>query len=157
MSQTNFEAVRAFHERFNLPRPAVPTSLASGGTAALRVECAWRLAHVEGFIKDNRTDNDVLYGRVQMMLEELREFVEAYDRGILADQADSLVDLVYFALGTGVMMGLPWERLFTEVQRANMDKIPVESKAESSRLNKLDVKKPAGWQPPNIAGILATP
>jgi hypothetical protein len=36
--------------------------------------------------------------------------------------ADALVDLVYVALGTAHLHRLPWEALFTEVQRANVTK-----------------------------------
>lgn len=152
---TLFEQVLAFHEKFDLPRPQFPQPLLAEGNYALRAETQFKIGAAEGFIKHERGEHDQFYGRVQMMLEELRELVEAFHQGNLANQADSLVDLVYFALGTAVMMGIPFDQCFAEVQRANMSKVRVANAAESRRLNKLDVRKPEGWQPPNIAGILA--
>jgi hypothetical protein len=112
------------------------------------------LRHVEAFIKSNRLPDDQVWGRVQMMIEELREFAEAVRDGDLEKQADSLVDLDYFLLGTAAMMGLPYDALFAEVHRANMGKVLCASAEESARLNKLDCKKPEGWRPPDIAGVL---
>jgi predicted HAD superfamily Cof-like phosphohydrolase len=162
-SPSNFEQVRAFHERFQLPigtRPQIlkdhlewdlpPRQGKEDSDTAIR-----QMRYAEDYIRQSRMPDDVAWGRIQMMMEELREFAEAVQRGDLADQADSLVDLAYFVLGTAVMMGLPWETLFGEVHRANMQKVLVACAEESKRLNKLDVKKPEGWQPPQIEAILA--
>lgn len=63
---------------------------------------------------------------------------------------DSLVDLVYFAKGTAVMMGVPWAPLFDDVQRANMAKVP----GITHRGFLMDVKKPEGWVGPQTQTIL---
>jgi predicted HAD superfamily Cof-like phosphohydrolase len=152
---TNFEQVKAFHAHFDLPRPRYLTALTTDENHTLKNETIHRIAAAETFIRSHRAGDDVFYGRVQMMLEELREFVEAYQQGHLTNQVDSLVDLVYFALGTAVMMGAPFDECFAEVHRANMDKVRVASSAESLRLNKLDVRKPQGWRPPDLNSILA--
>jgi len=113
--------------------------------------------------------------RIECMLEELTEFADAsglefqtqHDedqiapdkinisvrrlQGRLADQADALVDLVYFAIGTAVMMGLPWQALWDDVQRANMEKVPGPTK----RGHRRDLMKPPGWRGPDGAVILA--
>ncbi len=151
----NFSDVRDFHEKFQLPAPPAPRFIPGNANRFIMTELPWRLIDIEKKLQADRLPGDVFYGRVQMMIEELRELVQAHQAGNLADQADALVDLAYFVFGTAVMMGLPWEELFTEVHTANMGKILVESPEESKRLNKLDVKKPAGWQPPNLARILA--
>ena len=39
------------------------------------------------------------------------------------DHYDALIDLTYVAMGTAYMMGLPWQDLWDEVQRANMSKV----------------------------------
>lgn len=125
-THSNFDLVRQMHVKFGLPAPLSPREL----------------------------DLEVVLGRIQMMAEELNEFIKAVRTHDLADQADSLVDLTVFAMGTAVMMGLPWDELFAEVQRANMDKELVASAEESKRLNKLDLKKPAGWVAPRVNEIL---
>jgi predicted HAD superfamily Cof-like phosphohydrolase len=87
--------------------------------------------------------------RVKFMQEELDEFQEACDQLDLAKAADALVDLVYVVHGTALMMGLPWQALWAEVQRANMEKVRATSAEQSKRRSTLDVIKPEGWRPPN--------
>lgn len=151
---SNFEQVRAFHEKFRLPVGSAPREMPQGLYDEDRADALRQLLFAEKVIQRNRLPNDVAWGRVQMMIEELREFAIAVEAGDLEGQADGLVDLVYFALGTAVMMGLPWEKLFDEVHRANMEKELVADREESARLNKLDVKKPVGWAPPDVKGVL---
>lgn len=57
--------------------------------------------------------------RSSWMREELDEFDSA---PTLVDQADAMIDLMYFALGTLVEMGVEAEPLFDIVHRANMAK-----------------------------------
>jgi hypothetical protein len=154
MLQSNHELVREFHDKFGLPNAKTP-QLLPAELSELAGPIASFLKACEGLLRHGRGPTDVFYGRVQMMLEELREFVEAHERGDLAAAADSLVDLEYFLHGTAAMMGFPHDEIFAEVHAANMCKVRVESVSESKRLNKLDVKKPEGWQPPDVAGILA--
>lgn len=82
--------------------------------------------------------------------EEVQEFFEAET---MEDEADACLDLVYFALGRLVEMGLAPLPLFTEVHRANMDKKRGElSKRPASR--GFDAVKPEGWTPPNLQPLL---
>ena len=90
--------------------------------------------------------------RADKMAEELEEFRAAVEKGNLADMADALVDLVVFAKGTAVMMGLPWGALWREVYRANMSK--ERGEAPNRPGHKQDLVKPDGWTPPDIKGIL---
>ena len=127
---SNYADVLAFHRKFELPNPDHPTLL----------------------------DEDTMLFRHKFMLEELREFREAMEDGNLSLAADALVDLVYVAMGTGVMMGLPWQAIWDAVQTANMMKIRAASAQHSAdqtgRGHRLDVVKPPGWTHPNIQGIL---
>lgn len=102
-----------------------------------------------------------LQERIMFMQEELNEFAFASTMSIhgvsetlkeqdLALQADALVDLVYVALGTAVMMGLPWTHLWDDVHRANMAKVP----GTTHRGNLVDVCKPEGWEGPKTLHIL---
>ena len=124
---SNFEDVKDFHEKMGLPISREPTLL----------------------------DPNVMYGRVEMMLEEIGEMMKAFrTRGscakshATAEVADAIIDLIYFALGTAVMMGIPWDVCWRYVQEANMSKEPVLDEADSKRHNVLDVKKPDGFIDP---------
>lgn len=153
---SNFEKVRAFHEHFKLPVGTAPHALAVDTNDTAIAGVAVLLRQAERTLQMKRKDGDVQWGRVQMMIEELREYIEAVRDNDLAKQADSLVDLEYFVLGTSVMCGFPHDVVFDVVHAANMQKVLVANAEESARLNKLDVKKPEGWVPPDIAAILET-
>lgn len=88
--------------------------------------------------------------RFVCMQEELDEFRDAVLLQDLPAQADALIDLVYFAKGTAVMLGLPWEELWSDVHAANMAKVPGVTKRGQVR----DVTKPADWVPPATHLIL---
>lgn len=109
--------------------------------------------------------------RIECLLEELQEFAAGCGLIIchpagngnfrveylkndqdLAAQADALVDLVYFAIGTAVMLGLPWQHLWDDVQRANLTKVPGPTKRVGHRR---DLMKPPGWEGPRTEAILA--
>lgn len=102
--------------------------------------------------------------RLKFIDEELNELIEATGvrRKInghyavcstkpqdLAAQADALVDLVYVIKGTAIRLGLPWEELWDDVQRANMAKV------EGTIVGyKSGAIKPEGWVPPRTEEIL---
>jgi predicted HAD superfamily Cof-like phosphohydrolase len=58
--------------------------------------------------------------RAAWMNEEVAEFLAAHT---ITDQADAMIDLIYFALGTLVEMGVRPEKLFEIVHAANMTKL----------------------------------
>jgi predicted HAD superfamily Cof-like phosphohydrolase len=123
MSLSNYGDVHLFHRKFDLPHPKVPTLL----------------------------DEDTKDHRYNFMQEELEEFDKACASGDLALAADALIDLVYVVMGTGVMMGLPWQALWDEVQRANLQK--VRDLAQDTEYHR-GLIKPPGWRPPDIEGVL---
>lgn len=98
-------------------------------------------------------DTDEARFRLRFMQEELDEYARAHDAGDLAGTADALVDLAVVVLGTAAWQGLPWEELFDEVMRANLEKVPGEQ-AKRGGFGK-DLVKPDGWQPPRIEAVLA--
>lgn len=120
------EDVRLLHEKFGMhtPLPTAPTL----GTAAQRSE------------------------RTVLVTEEAREFAEALQVGDLPGAADALVDLVYVAKGSVLVHGLEraWPALWADVQRANLAK----ERGIGPRGHKVDLVKPAGWEPPRTAEIL---
>ncbi len=82
--------------------------------------------------------------RAKWMNEEVAEFLIADD---IYEQADAMIDLIYFALGTMVEMGLEVDELFEIVQNANMSKLWPDGKPH---YNPKDGKvlKPEGWEDP---------
>lgn len=89
--------------------------------------------------------------RAAFMQEELDEFKLALTYDQLEGMADALIDLVYVARGTAIELGLPWNELWDDVQRANMAKVV----GPTHRGFKMDVKKPPGWIGPKTEEILA--
>lgn len=77
------------------------------------------------------------------MLEELEEFTTAET---VVDRADAMIDLIYFALGTLIEMGVRPGSLFQIVQAANMAKLHADGKPRYRADNK--VLKPEGWVAP---------
>lgn len=82
--------------------------------------------------------------RADWIEEEVREFVVAEDK---VDQADALIDAMYFCLGTLVEMGIKPDGLFEIVQEANMSKLFPDGKPRY-REGDGKVLKPEGWEPP---------
>ncbi len=83
--------------------------------------------------------------RGKWMNEEVAEFLVAKD---IYEQADAMIDVIYFALGTMVEMGLEADELFDIVQNANMAKLFPDGKPH---YNPKDGKviKPEGWEDPS--------
>jgi predicted HAD superfamily Cof-like phosphohydrolase len=88
--------------------------------------------------------------RVEFLAEELRELSDAVRDGDLPGAADALVDLVVVAKGTAVLLGLPWEECWREVQRANLAK----ERGVGKRGHAVDLVKPPGWRAPDHAPAL---
>lgn len=82
--------------------------------------------------------------RASFMQEELDEFLAAETK---EDQYDALIDLMYFAFGTLVEMGIRPDRGFEIVNEANMTKLFPDGKP---RFREGDGKilKPEGWEAP---------
>ena len=129
---SDFDSVGRFHSKFGLP-------VATPGSVPRIVD-----------------DSTFLF-RYQFLQEELQELLRAHRAGDLAEVADALVDLVYVALGTAHMYGVPFDEVFAEVQRANMSKERASGDGDgrSKRGSGLDVVKPEGWTPPDVAGAIA--
>lgn len=89
--------------------------------------------------------------RIAFLREELTELEKAVQENNLADQADALVDITYVAMGTGVLMALPWRQLWNDVHRANMSK---ERLTDPLLGHKVGIGKPNGWVGPYTDTIL---
>ncbi|ATS92216.1 hydrolase [Xanthomonas phage Bosa] len=91
---------------------------------------------------------------VDALKEEIQEFEDAHSDGDVLEAADALVDLIYFALGRLVEMGVPPLAVFDAVQAANMAKVRGDL-SKRPGWNGRDAVKPEGWEPPNHAWLLS--
>lgn len=115
-----YEDIEKFHEKFQLPQTDVPAF----------------------------ANTELMEFRIKFMMEELKEFEEAYDNKDLVKAFDALIDLVYVALGTAHIMNLPFVTGWYHVHMANMKKVRAKHAHESKRGTAYDVVKPKGWVGP---------
>ncbi len=66
----------------------------------------------------------------------------------LIDVADALADKIYIDVGTALEFGIPLDRVWSEVQRANMAKVGPDGKVMRRADGK--ILKPEGWSPPDV-------
>jgi len=85
-----------------------------------------------------------VFERFKFMQEELDEFVTASFDGDMVGAADGLADLIYVAVGTMYLMGLPFNDIWNAVHSANMRKV----RGMTKRGNAFDAAKPEGWVGP---------
>lgn len=120
----------------------------------------WLLSDVEAFHracghevaeKPQSIRGPVYFLRHRLHQEEMRELDQAMLNDDLPAVADGLADLIYVLLGTALSYGIPLDRVWAEVQRANMAKV-----RDGAVLRDLGGKilKPEGWEPPAIAKII---
>ena len=116
-----YKDVLAFYQKFDIPHHTVPTILDAG----------------------------TYVFRHRRLREELSEFELAHESHDLVGCADALVDLVYIAIGTAINMGIPWDAIWAEVQRANMEKVRAQRPEDSKHGTTLDIVKPLFWKEPD--------
>ncbi len=82
--------------------------------------------------------------RADWMREEIEEFLAADE---IVEQADAMIDLMYFAVGTLVEMGVKPDALWQIVQDANMAKLWPDGKTHRRADGK--IIKPPTWVDPH--------
>lgn len=92
--------------------------------------------------------------RRELLDEEVLEYFRADHRDDLVETVDGLLDIIVVAWGTLLAYVSPEaaNAAAAEVTRSNLAKV-VEGKVLRREDGK--VKKPPGWTPPDIAGVLA--
>jgi predicted HAD superfamily Cof-like phosphohydrolase len=85
--------------------------------------------------------------RYSWLLEEINEFLDATNKADLYEQVDAMIDVIYFALGTLVEIGVPPAEIFTIVQKANMSKLWNDGKPHYKPDGK--IMKPETWEDPH--------
>lgn len=88
--------------------------------------------------------------RIKFLREEVGEFEEAVRNDDIVKAFDALIDIVYVAIGTAVIMNLPFEQGWNIVHSANMSKIRAKNASQSKRGTAFDVVKPENWIAPDM-------
>lgn len=145
-TQTYFEDVGHFHLKMRLP---VEQYFVEGATLSENEDEELQPSMIR---TPDEIDNRELNYRTHFMFEELKEFIEATAQNNILDQADALADLVWVALGTAHTLGIPFDRVWAEVRRANMEKRPWQEGDPVKPRNapQFEVVKPKGWRAPDI-------
>ena len=94
--------------------------------------------------KPTQMDPERVLKRYHWMLEEINEFLQADE---IVEQADAMIDVIYYALGTLVEMGIRPDNLFKIVQEANMSKLWPDGKPHYNEEGK--TIKPETWEDPH--------
>lgn len=113
--------VAAFHRKLGVPAPGRPVDAA---------DVDWS-AHVR---------------RGKWINDELNELVDAIEADDLPELADAYIDVIYFALGGLVELGIDGGPLFDAVHAANMAKVKLPGVAK--------IAKPEGWAAPDITALI---
>ena len=121
------DAVRQFHEAFEIRNAPGPEAQPSAATIALR--------H-------------------RLMAEENEEYLEAAEAGDLVEVADALGDMLYILCGTILQHGMQGviEEVFREIQRSNMSKLGADGRPIHREDGK--VMKGPNYTPPALAPIV---
>lgn len=98
------------------------------------------VSHVPVAINEQRK-----VARVDWLFEEVREL---QDSTTIVEQVDALIDIMYFAYGTLVEMGVPDVEAFSAVHNANMRKLDEHGRPLFSKSGK--ISKPSGWVGPEV-------
>lgn len=126
-----FKDVGDFHHKFELPVSGqkAPTTLA-------HTEFRYRMAFI---------------------MEEIQELIEAHSQSSLVGCADALADIVWVVLGTAHCMHIPFDEVWEEVRRSNMEKRrwqdgdPLKPRNATTRM---EIVKPHGWEGPRLREVI---
>ena len=80
----------------------------------------------------------------QMVNDEMQELADAVN---IPEQADALLDAIYYICDTAVRHGFNLDKLFEIVHRANMSKV---INGKVIRRDDGKIMKPDGWQDPAV-------
>lgn len=146
--------IAAFHTKFELSYGGYPREL-QPDMALFRI----------GFMIEELAEYATSSGfdHIARLLNEAHENIKANNRWLtrrneggrnLELQFDSLIDLVYVALGTSYLHGFDFDEGWRRVHGANMAKERVDVPGNSKRASSFDVIKPKGWRPADLSDLV---
>jgi predicted HAD superfamily Cof-like phosphohydrolase len=86
--------------------------------------------------------------RWQLVMEEALEFKVGVGYNRLPEAVDAIADIIYVALGAAVTFGIRMDDIWDEVHKTNMAKVG------GFRDENGKWRKPDGWTPPDIEGLI---
>ena len=113
----------------------------------------------EKIIGLNKPEKPIILSRERLlfaltaMYEELHEFTVANNENNVGEALDALIDLIYFAIGRALEMGISKEQFqicWNLVQQKNMQK----RKGIKNRGTNIDAQKPEGWQAADLNEVI---
>jgi len=84
--------------------------------------------------------------RINLIREELEEFIEAIKNKDLKETVDALTDILYVTYGAGHAFGVNLDNCFDEVQKSNMSKLGKDGKPIYNEAGKV-MKGPDYFKP----------
>lgn len=117
--------VHEFHQLFELPIASRPQSTVDPGLRELRID---------------------------LLVEEVTEYVTAARHDDTVALADALADIVYVAYGAAISYGIDLDRVLEEVHRANLTKLGGDGRPRYRADGK--VLKGPGYSPPAVRATL---
>lgn len=97
-------------------------------------------------------DNDARGLRVDLLLEEFEEYINAENKNDIVEIADALGDMMYIIMGTAVEYGIHLDAVLKEIHRSNMSKVGSSGKPIFREDGKL--LKPESYSPPDIKKVM---
>ena len=85
--------------------------------------------------------------------EETMEFMEARTAGDDVETFDAILDIIVVCIGYGLSRGWPMVEGWQEVMQSNLAKIDASGFVKRREDGK--ILKPEGWQPPDLARVMA--
>lgn len=90
--------------------------------------------------------------RIDLLKEELDEFLNGESANNIVEIADALGDIMYVALGAAISYGIPIDAVFNEIHRSNMSKLGEDGKPIYREDGK--VLKGPNYFKPDVAKVL---
>lgn len=129
--RSNFRRVRDFHIGYGVELPSRPLLPPADVLA----------------IKKKLIDEE--YAETTAEFTQLTAAQAAGEAPDITQIVHELTDLLYVTYGAILAFGVDADAVFAEVHRANMEKLGGPVRADGKQL------KPPGWQPPDVAGVIA--
>lgn len=152
--QSYYQDVQDFHTKFKLEYIDSPRELEPAlGLFRLgfMIEELAEYAQSSGYTNIARSLNDMH----EQIKNDSRWLIKRNEGGRdLEIQFDSLIDLVYVALGTSYLHGTDFDEGWKRVHAANMAKVRVQNITDSARKSMYDVVKPKDWMPPDLSDLV---
>ena len=97
-------------------------------------------------IKPSLSTDKINQLRINLIREELEEFIEAIKNKDLKESVDALTDILYVTYGAGHAFGVNLDNCFDEVQKSNMIKLEKDGKPIYNEAGKV-MKGPDYFKP----------